>query len=121
MGFVITSGSHRWRGHKVPFVIDDSIREIPVDFGAVSLAIEVWNANTCVPFTPKTDLDTDFVEFIRHDKGCQSPVGRQGGPQQIKCDFASAASNPFLREGEADAARDGSRSGPATRASTTRS
>jgi hypothetical protein len=89
MGFATSNASRRWRRHVVPFVIDDSVRENPQNVEAVELAVEMWNAGSCLRFRPKRDSDVDFVEFVRHLEQCTSPLGRQGGRQQIRCPFES--------------------------------
>jgi hypothetical protein len=95
MGFALRQASRRWRRHVIPFIIQDSIREDPEDLEAVNIAIDEWNRATCLSLRPKLAADEDFVEFVRHPGFCQSVVGRQGGRQEIRCNFITNASNPL--------------------------
>ncbi len=93
MGFALRRADRRWHGNVVPYVIHDSIRDVPIDLLAVNLALERWNTKTCVSFRPKTEGDVDFAEFIRDPGRCRSATGRQGGKQQIRCNFSTTDSD----------------------------
>ena len=85
MAFAIRSSAKRWKGGVVPFVISPSLD--PAKRQIVRNVIATWNAETCVQFVERRESDPDFVEFVQSDAMCQSPIGRQGGRQEVRCTF----------------------------------
>jgi hypothetical protein len=93
MGLIIRDSGRWWPNGVVPFRIKRG------DFTAAQEAtirqgIAIWEqGGTLVRFVPKTDDDneSDFVTFQKHNKACQSSVGKQGGEQATRCDLSSGS------------------------------
>jgi hypothetical protein len=84
VGFVINDLSKRWQGGRIPYDINAGV--FPpgsANRQAVQQAIDTWNATSDVTLTPRQGQG-DFALFTS-GPACQSPVGRQGGSQQISC------------------------------------
>ena len=64
---------------KIPFIISD-------EFSAQNKALiekAIYGfQNTCIQFEPKKAQDIDYI-VIKGGEGCNSPVGRQGGSQNV--------------------------------------
>ncbi|MGL4514819.1 MAG: M12 family metallopeptidase [Lacipirellulaceae bacterium] len=92
MGLVANNTARRWPGNVVPFTIDPGIAGNATALGFVNAAIQHWNTNTPFRLNPRTS-EPDFVIFTPSPNACSSPVGRNGGPQQISCALASGGFN----------------------------
>lgn len=89
MGFISTGG---WNNGVVPvivpFVIDP---QLPAGQQAtIRAGIQLWNnvtAQTGVELRQRNN-EPAFVRFVVVNTGaCQSPIGRQGGGQEVRCDL----------------------------------
>lgn len=81
---VVDKARLRWPGGVIPFTIHP---QLP-DKTRVTKAIAHWVENTVIRFVGLTEANMgqfrDFVHFVPVEKGCDSPVGRQGGQQLIR-------------------------------------
>jgi hypothetical protein len=68
-----------WPGLVVPFEISSTLSDALQD--RIQSAIDHWNANTVFRLRARNG-ESDFVRFVSGD-GCSSPVGRQGGRQNV--------------------------------------
>jgi Astacin (Peptidase family M12A) len=85
MGFVISDLGKRWQRGRIPFEINTTAFPVgSANFQAVVAAINYWNNNSDVRLVPHSGED-DFAVIQSSPTICQSPVGRQGGSQQIAC------------------------------------
>jgi len=79
----------RWPNARVPFTIDCSLENMPSALRAIRLAMNQWEAKTCLRFVPRTN-EKDYLEFFRNTH-CWGHVGRIGGKSQISvghgCDY----------------------------------
>jgi hypothetical protein len=71
--------SYRWPNGVVPYEIDSA-------FSAgqklsIQAALDHWNNNTPYWFRPRAG-ESDYMKFVT-GSGCSSPVGRQGGEQDV--------------------------------------
>ncbi len=86
----ITIDAKLWRSGRMPFVIDTvAFPAGSPNFTIVNTAITNWN--NAVPWlrlTPK-DGEVNFVRFTSANGSCSSPVGMQGGVQDIRCDVGN--------------------------------
>jgi hypothetical protein len=97
MGFAIakqdafgTRNEGLWDPPEVPFEISQSDFPLGSDaLGEIELAIEKWNTQAPhIRLIDRKPQHDNFVVFVATDEGqCRSPVGRQRGRQEIKCDF----------------------------------
>jgi hypothetical protein len=74
----------RWPNGIIPFKFDPTV-DMPLQT-VIGQAQKAWEAKTPVRFVMQT-TEPDFVLF-RSESGadpCSSPVGRQGGSQELKC------------------------------------
>ena len=87
MGFAIANLERRWPDGRIPFQIDAVIFPPGSSFhDTIVQAIDHWNSNSVVTLVPRTDADVDYAVFVSATDVCQSPVGRQTGRQEIRCD-----------------------------------
>jgi len=79
---VRAAGSARWPGGDIPYVpyLDDD-NLTGTEKGAIWWAMRHWEQNTPFRFHER-DGESDYIRFV-HDDECKSPVGRQGGRQDI--------------------------------------
>lgn len=84
MGAMIQGEQFRWPGRTVPFEIADDILVDAAAAAAVQAAIVEWNDRTVMTLRVR-DGENDYVWFTKGDGGCQSPVGRRGGRQNVTC------------------------------------
>lgn len=92
MAFVSSNPSRFWCGGGVPFEIaddiflDDTARDIVRD------AIDMWNRQASLQLFARFDEEAqpDYVVFTRYPISCNSPIGRQGGAQLIRCPIGGA-------------------------------
>ena len=87
MGCFITGNFHRWPNKKIPFEISGDLTE--AQRNVVNAAKNTWNNSTVVKLEPR-DGEPDYVEFVQGND-CNSPVGRQGGKQNVTCSFQNDA------------------------------
>ncbi|WP_196808148.1 M12 family metallopeptidase [Mycobacterium sp. URHD0025] len=78
-GIGITGTQFRWPNAVVPFDVDSALPNAQ----RITDAVAHWTANTNIRFVPRTAADTDYVHFAR-STATRSPVGRQGGRQDIE-------------------------------------
>jgi hypothetical protein len=84
-GAGIRGEQYRWPNRTIPYTIDPDVPKPE----RVTKAIAIWEANTSIRFVRRT-AEEDFVQVIRDNRGCASPVGRQGGRQMLYLgDFCS--------------------------------
>jgi len=101
MGFCLAANStNRWPKGVVPYQIDGAV--FPAGSAGrqqVLLAINAWNTTSIVKLRPTTASDADFINITSSSdtKACSSPLGRQGGSQQVAC-IASAAAGVIMHE-----------------------
>jgi hypothetical protein len=79
---IISGNAYRWPARTIPYLIDSSI---PADGRSeIADAIKNWRDNTSMLFVQRT-TEADYVVFTagKEKDACFSPVGRQGGKQQI--------------------------------------
>jgi hypothetical protein len=85
MSFVKTNKG--WGAQAVPYVIDgESFSRSERD--TVELGIRKWNQQAPTRLVHRTD-QPDYLFFRRHHDACNSPVGRQGGRQEVLCAVGS--------------------------------
>jgi hypothetical protein len=96
----ITGANFRWPNATVPYEIDAGLPNPQ----RVTDAIAHWEANTGVRFTPRTAANaaqfSDYVRFVSGG-GCSSPVGRQGGAQNVTLGPNCTAGNAIHEIGHA--------------------
>ena len=83
MGLRIADAARWWPDRRMPFEI------APNAFTAAQLqivqnGIAQWNNASPVPLVPRAG-EADYVVFRPAPAACGSPVGRQGGPQDVTC------------------------------------
>jgi len=76
-----TRGAFGWSRNVVPFEIASDVPQATRD--RITAAVTHWNSNTIVRLQARNG-ESDFVRFVKHADSCLSPVGKQGGMQQIK-------------------------------------
>ena len=83
-----TEKTKLWPRAIVPYEIDITLYPVGEKERKLILkAIEEWNAsNTGFELIPRT-TQTDYVIFGEAEDVCNSRVGRQGGPQYVRCDL----------------------------------
>jgi hypothetical protein len=93
MGIVTTDASKRWSNHEVPYMIDET--SFPANTPMrqeIESAIATWNAQVELQLVPRDPArHPDYVNFRESSFRCSSPVGRQGGSQNIMCDIGGSA------------------------------
>jgi astacin len=81
---VVDKAQLRWPGGVIPYAIHP---QFP-DRSRVTQAIAHWADRTVLRFVELTQANVgqfrDFVQFVPVEKGCDSPVGRQGGRQLVR-------------------------------------
>ena len=96
MGHVIAGSRWRWPNGIIPYTISEEDFPPADPAGAaerveIEAAVTSWNnsANGHVTLRARELGDTDYVEFVAGDDStsCNSPVGRQGGRQEIECNL----------------------------------
>ena len=85
MGCFVAGNGHRWPNKKIPFAISNDLSTAERDI--VRQAISRWNTATVITLEDR-DGEPNYVEFV-HGSDCSSPVGMQGGKQNITCSFQS--------------------------------
>ncbi len=85
----------RWPGDRIPYVIDSSLPNP----SRVTDAIAHWQANTPMRFVSRT-TEPDYIRFVPSD-GCSSPVGRQGGVQNVNLADGCSTGNTIHEIGHA--------------------
>lgn len=78
-GVVIDGDDKRWPNGVVPYVIDGGLSN---PSRATDAMAEIELVTNGVTFVPRTN-ESDYIKFVDSD-GCSSPVGRDGGAQEIK-------------------------------------
>ena len=81
MSFLVTNSG--WGAQSVPYVIDRESFS-GTERKTVELAIRKWNKQAPTRLVHRTN-QADYLFFRRHQARCNSPVGRQGGRQEILC------------------------------------
>ena len=76
----------RWPGGYVPYALASTLNQRQKN--EISAAVADWNARTPYFLYLRTS-EPDFIRFVP-GTGCSSPVGRQGGQQDIKLGNATA-------------------------------
>ena len=92
MGFLIADPNARWTGNIIPYNVADDILIDDVARRAVQEAINQWNNRTFVQLVPRI-TENDFAVFIKDSRACNSPVGRRGGMQFIRCRIGTGLFN----------------------------
>jgi hypothetical protein len=96
MAIVASSPERRWLSGIVPFEIDGAV--FPAgspERGIVDMAISQFNgASTTIKLQPRNG-EPDFVVFQEKDVNNDSPVGRQGGKQAVRCDIGGSRQRPI--------------------------
>jgi hypothetical protein len=98
MGVTKSSQGSRWPNRIVPFVID--ARDFPAgsaNRAVIQAAINHWNSNTVMRLRPR-QRERDFVRFVAATSSCSSPIGRQGGAQNIGCDLTRFNRGSIIHE-----------------------
>ena len=75
-----TNPDARWATGFVPYTIDPGFSATQKT--SIQSAIDHWNGSTVYYLYPRTN-EGDYVAFVK-GTGCSSPVGRQGGRQEIR-------------------------------------
>ena len=86
----------RWTDNIVYYTIDSGLE----DQYRVYNAMDHWEANTNIRFSPKSDSNSDYVTFIS-GAGCSSFVGRIGGQQYVTLAPACSTGNAIHEIGHA--------------------
>jgi astacin len=85
-----------WTKRTVPYVLKSTLTA--TQRTNINTAIATWNnalgarTSASVVWKPRVS-ESDYVEFIKVDSGCTSPVGRRGGKQLISISTNCVASN----------------------------
>jgi streptogramin lyase len=80
MGVVAIDGSkYRWPGGQIPFAISNTFAASRIV--EINEAVQELNLKTNLYIYPRT-AESDYITFVP-STGCSSPVGRQGGNQEI--------------------------------------
>ncbi|MCF2502078.1 M12 family metallopeptidase [Dyadobacter sp. CY107] len=77
-GAGLANKNQRWQDWTIPYEIGSNL-----DNSRISKAIQHWEAKTPLRFVPRKD-QTDYIHFVKSNDGNYSPVGRQGGRQEIQ-------------------------------------
>jgi Astacin (Peptidase family M12A) len=95
MSLIMRNSGRRWNNGVIPFKFDTSVNTALQN--AITQAQQFWQATTPLRFIPQTN-EADFISFrgVSSKPSCSSPVGRQGGKQEITC--ASANTGPICHE-----------------------
>lgn len=90
MGFIIKDRNRWWPNGVVPFEIKQG-DFTPEQEDTIRQGITFWESATPIRLVDvPQSMEIDFVRFEKHDKRCQSAVGRQGGgAQAIRCDLSA--------------------------------
>lgn len=96
-GVVIDGSGYRWAGGVVPFDISPSFDATQRQY--IFDAMAHIDATTATQFVQRT-TEAAYVYFDL-DSGCNSPVGRQGGYQEINLTWDFCSSDPSHRMGVA--------------------
>lgn len=94
MGFIKSDQRFWWRGGVVPYIIDDDDFPVGHDRNQIEKAIAAWNDNSFMRLIERSD-QLDYLVFIRHPTSCKTRVGRQGGPQKVRCFIDAGNSSAF--------------------------
>lgn len=97
MSLRVANKSCRWPNLTVPYIIND--QDFPIGSAnrkTVEDAIKAVNA-AGANLIPRTN-ERDFAEFKLHPEACQSPVGRQGGYQSIRCKVGTFSKGSVMHE-----------------------
>lgn len=84
MACIRTDSSH-WPKGRIPYEINST--DFPPGSSertSVVSAITVWNDQTLLQLLPR-GTEADFIEFVLASNSCSSPVGMQGGRQEVGC------------------------------------
>lgn len=92
MGAIIQGEQFRWPGRTIPFEIADDILVDASAAAAVQAAIDEWNNRTVMTLRLR-DGEGDYIRITKGDRGCQSPVGRRGGRQDVRCALGGGGFN----------------------------
>lgn len=101
MGAGRAGADARWPDMTIPFSIDPALPWSE----RVTDAIRQWEASSRIRFRPVSEDEkssglVDFIEFTPGN-GCTSPVGRQGGRQELRLDYGCATPNVVHELGHA--------------------
>lgn len=83
MTLVLVNGG--WADAAVPYVIDEATFT-SAELAIVQDGISRWNndPNSLSPLVDRT-VERDYLNFRRHRTACNSPLGKQGGRQEVLC------------------------------------
>lgn len=80
-GTAITADAYKWPNGIIPYEIPSGDQR---DSLVVVQAVTEMTAQTNLTLRPKTASDTDYIRFNLNSSGYSSPVGKSGGPQNIR-------------------------------------
>lgn len=97
MSYRIAEPSCRWQNLRVPYIIDNN--DFPDGDPKPSPRKEVEDGiqnmiAAGVELVPKRQTDNDYIVFRSAINSCSSPVGRQGGAQEVRCNVAARGWGP---------------------------
>lgn len=93
----LPDGVGAWGNLVVPYEVDSSFSQATKD--AIQSAMDHWNANTIVRLQKRstTSPEADYVRFVP-GAVCASPLGRQGGRQNIWLDDGVCSRGNVIHE-----------------------
>nr|CAB3263474.1 apolipoprotein(a)-like [Phallusia mammillata] len=85
---------------KVPYYYSKDIQASPAHRDAISRAVGVFNAFSCLKFVPAQVGDSDMIEFIKDRNRCYSYIGKTGGKQVLSigegCQYTGVVEHELL-------------------------
>ena len=98
MAFVSSDPSRFWCGNGIPYEVADDIFLDDAAKEIVRNAVDTWNSIisdhniTALRLFARfqEEIQPDYLVFTKHPTACSSGIGRQGGPQLVRCPIGGA-------------------------------
>lgn len=97
MNAPIRDRSALWPEGIIPYGLSAAIRRQLWFVELVRLAMDEWEAKTCIKFRTKTEYDANYVDILV-EEGCNSDVGMIGGRQTVSLGIGCAHHSVILHE-----------------------
>jgi hypothetical protein len=98
MSIRISGEQYYWPNGRIPFLID--LQQFPVgtsNYNIIQAAIMHYNNNTVLYLSPR-DGEANAVMFTVGTDACASPIGMQGGLQQLACELSTLSVPHVIHE-----------------------